>query len=231
VNFVFVDETGDLGNEVSKGASPFFGLSLLSVMERDYKSLQFLLSQVHWLCGTAASIVLGQNPVRALNLLRGLKELARNGIVSASCLYIRKEDYGGRYTKWSDVDVPPSEWKYYLRNYLLRHLLECHFRELNAPNEPVDLIMDRVLLTEEQRRNTLEYLNSNTAIPLRESFKIPPITFLTVADLKYVGGLEIAHLLADILREQVKETISESLKELSDFIRIEHFVGHQKDKQ
>lgn len=228
MNFVFVDETGDPGTEVSKGASSLFGLTLLSVTDGDYEALKLLLSQVQWLCGTAASIVLGQHSVRALNLLRGLKELARNGIVSASGLYIIKEDYGGRYTKWSDIDVPKTEWTYYLRNYLLRHLLEFHFAAHNVSSEPIDLIVDRVLLTESQRKNTLEYLNSNTAIPLREPFKIPPITFLTVADSQYVGGLEIAHLLADILREYVKGTIPKSLKELSDFIRIEHFVGHQR---
>jgi len=231
MNLVFVDETGDPGSKWSKGASPFFGMALISVMDKDYEALKRLLSQVHWLCGTVAPISLGHYSIRALNLLRGLQELARNRIVSASGLYISKECYGGRYTEWSDIDVPSSEWRYYLRNYLLRHLLEFHFSAPDSPSEPMDLILDRVILTESQRKNTLEYLNSKTAIPLREPFRISPITFLTVADSQYVGGLEIAHVLADILREFIKGTISESLKELSDFMRIEHFIGHEKKTQ
>jgi len=231
MNFVFLDETGDPGSNISKGASLYFGMALISVIDKDYETLRRLLAQVHWLCGTAALISLGQHSIRALNLLRGLQELARNGIISASGLYISKECYGGRYTKWSDIDVPSSEWPYYLRNYLLRHLLEFHFAALNTPSEPVDLILDRVLLTESQRKNILEYLNSKTAIPLREPFRIPPITFLTVANSQYVGGLEIAHVLADILREFVKGTISENLKELSNFMRVEHFVGLEKEAQ
>jgi len=231
MNFVFVDETGDPGSEVSKGASSFFGMALISVMDKDYIALRRLLSQVHWLCGTASPISLGQHHVRASNLLRGLQELARNRIVSASGLYIIKECYGGRYMKWSDIDVPSSEWRYYLRNYLLRHLLEFHFAAIDTPSEPMDLILDRVLLTEIQRKNTIKYLNSKTAIPLMEPFKMPPVTFLTVADSQYVGGLEIAHVLSEILKEFIKGTTPESLRELSDFMRIEHFIGHEKEAQ
>lgn len=228
MNFVFVDETGDPGGKLSSGSTVYFGMALLSVKSEDYEALRRLLSQVHWLCGTATTISLKQSAIRALNLLRGLKELERNGIISASGLYIDKEDYGGRYTKWSDTESEPSEWTYYLRNYLLRHLLEFHFAAIGNLTDPVDLVLDRTILTESQRRNTLEYLNSKTAIPLREPFKIPHIEFLTIADSEYVGGLEIAHVLADILREYIKGTISEIQKEVSDFMRIMHFIGHER---
>ncbi len=228
MHFVFVDDTGDPGREVSKGASPHFGMALLSVKDNDYEAIRRLLSQVHWLSGTVSQIGLGRQPVRALSLLRGLKELARNGIVFASGIYITKENYGGRYLTWSDTDVPPSEWPYYLRNYLLRHLLEFHFSEVNTETESVDLVLDRVLLSESQRKNTLDYLNSRTAIPLKQSFAIPAISHLTIADSEYVGGLEVAHVLADILKKHSTETIPENIKEVSDFMRVKEFVGDQK---
>lgn len=228
MNFVFIDETGEPGSEISKGASPFFGFALLSVMDKGYEPLRLLLAQVHWLSGTAASIGLGQHHIRASSLLRGLRELACNRIISASGLYIEKEHYGGRYLRWSDIDVPESEWRYYLRNYLLRHLLEFHFTSLDDLREPIDLVVDRVLLTEDQRKNTLEYLNSNVVIPLKEPFKIPSIEFLTVADSQYVGGLEITHVLAEILREIAKGTLSKDIKEASDFMKTACFVGHKK---
>ena len=166
MNFVFVDETGDPGGDISKGASPYFGMALLSVSDKDYKALRLLLSQVHWLRGTATSIELRRTYTKSLDLMRGLKELASNGVISASGLYINKTDYGGRYMKWSDVDVSPTEWRYYLRNYLLRHLLEFHFETGMVTEEPIDLVLDRVNLTEEQRANTYDYLSSKTEIPL-----------------------------------------------------------------
>jgi len=231
VNFVFVDETGDPGSDISKGASLYFGMALLSVKDKDYKALRLLLSQIHWLRGTAPSIELRRTYNKSLDLMRGLKELANHGVISASGLYINKEDYGGRYLTWSDVDVPPTEWTYYLRNYLLRHLLEFHFETVGTTDKPIDLVLDRVILTERQRENTYYYLNSKTEIPLRESFAIPPVKHLTICDSEYVGGLEIAHVLADILKETIKGDITPEVKAVSDFVRIKHFVGHKETAQ
>jgi len=231
VNFVFVDETGDRGSDISKGASLYFGMALLSVQDKDYKALRLLLAQVHWLRGTATSIELRRTYNKSLDLMRGLKELANHGVISASGLYINKEDYGGRYLKWSDVDVPSTEWTYYLRNYLLRHLLEFHFETVSTTDEPIDLVLDRVILTERQRGNTYDYLNSKTEIPLRESFSIPPVEHLTICDSEYVGGLEIAHVLADILTETIKGDIKPEVKAVSDFVRVKHFIGHTEKSQ
>jgi hypothetical protein len=231
MKYLFVDDTGDPGSEMLKGASSFFGLALLSVQDKDYKALRLLLSQIHWLRGTATTIELRRTYNKSLDLMRGLKELSNHGVISASGLYINKEDYGGRYLKWSDVDVPPSEWRYYLRNYLLRHLLEFHFETGGTIDEPIDLVLDRLILTERQRKNTYDYLNSKTEIALRQSFSIPPVEHLTICDSEYVGGLEIAHVLADILRETIKEGITPEIKTVSDFVRIKHFVGHKEKAQ
>lgn len=231
MKFVFVDETGDPGSDISKGASLYFGMALLSVEDKDYEAVRLLLSQIHWLRGTATTIELRRTYNKALDLMRGLKELANHGVISASGLYINKEDYGGRYLKWSDVDVPSTEWTYYLRNYLLRHLLEFHFETVNAIDEPIDLVLDRVVLTEGQRGNTYDYLNSRTGIPLRESFSIPPVEYLTICDSEYVSGLEIAHVLAGILREAIKEESTPEVKVVSDFVRVKHFVGHKERTQ
>jgi hypothetical protein len=229
MNFVFVDETGDPGSDIAKGASLYFGMALLSVKDKDYKALRLLLSQIHWLRGTATSIELRRTYNKSLDLMRGLKELANHGVISASGLYINKEDYGGRYLTWSDVEVTQGEWAYYLRNYLLRHLLELHFSSSNSLTDPVELVLDRGIVAE--RQNTYDYLNSKTKIPLRESFSIPPIRHLTICDSEYVGGLEIAHVLADILKETIKGDITPEVKAVSDFVRIKHFVGHKAKAQ
>ena len=98
----------------------------------------------------------------------------------------------------------------------------------SSQNDSVELVLDRVNLTESQRVNTYNYLNSITKIPLRESFSIPPIKHLTICDSQYVGGLEIAHVLADVLRETIKGDITPEVKAVSDFMRIKHFVGHRE---
>jgi len=228
--FVFVDETGDSGKRriLSYGSTPYFGMTAISIIDKEYDNLRLLLSQIHWLRGTATSITLRRTYNKSLDLMRGLKELANHGVISASGLYINKEDYGGRFLKWSDVEVPRSEWVHYLRNYLLRHLLELHFSNNNSVTDSVDLVLDRINLAERQRRNTYNYLNSKTERPLRERFSIPPVEYLTIGDSEYVGGLEIAHVLADILKGTIKGTITPEVRAVSDFMRIEHFIGHKE---
>lgn len=229
--FVFVDETGEPGksNLFSLGSTPYFGLITISILGKNYKVLRLLLSQIHWLRGTATSIELPRTYNKSMDLLRGLKELARSGVILASGLFINKRDYGGRFLNWSDADVPKSEWEHYLRNYLLRHLLELHFSNGYSPADKLDLVLDRITVSEKQRKNTYDYLNGKIGKPLKEPFTIPPIQYLTIGDSEYVGGLEIAHTLTNVLRETIKGKITSQVKQVSDFIRIEQFVGHKKE--
>lgn len=178
--FIFVDETGELGkrNIFSLGSTSYFGIAAISIADRDYKVLRLLLAQIHWLRGTATTIDSTKH-IWAFNFLRGLKELEAIGLISASALYIDKKDYKGRYLTWSDYNIHKDEWRYYLRNYMLRHLLEYHFNS-SIPREPVELIIDRIPLTKNQLENTHNYLNSQTLPKESVPFAIPYIQHLTL---------------------------------------------------
>jgi len=226
--FIFVDETGEPGkrNIFSPGSTSYFGLASISIADRDYEALRLLLAQIHWLRGTATTID-STNHIWAFNFLRGLKELEAIGLISASALYIDKKDYKGRYLTWSDYNIHKDEWRYYLRNYLLRHLLEYHFNS-SIPNESVELIIDRIPLTESQLENTRNYLNSQTLPKESVPFAIPYIQHLTLPASEYVGGLEVAHLLADVLKRRIQNNIPPLMEELSRFVRTKHFLGEEK---
>ena len=224
--FIFVDETGDPG----KYGSKYFGMALMKLHSDSYKSIEELLSSYRLLSGMFAELKeLPQRYIVGLNLLRGIASLAEVNLVETSGLYINKRQYGGRYLTWSDYGIPESEWAYYLRNYLLRHLLEFHFTSKPVLNGKVDLVLDRIMLTEQQRANTLSYLNSQTKIPLRQPFCIPHIEHLTIADSKYVGSLQIAHILADLVNSSAINKVSEEQLELMNkFFEIKEFIGHKK---
>jgi len=227
--YVFIDETGDPSNKIDLGSSKYFGMALLQVHSDNYSIIRKTLSYYRWLSGMFAEVKkLPQRPIVCLNLLRGIAPLAEQGLIEASGLYLDKTRYGGRYLTWSDIDIPPHEWRYYLRNYVLRHLLEHHFSQGHSFDDTVDLVLDRVELTEEQRINTLNYLNSSPPIPLRQPFAIPQIGYLTIADSEYVEALQIVHLLADLVRDYAKNTILPEQLELSQFLRVIEFLGHKK---
>jgi hypothetical protein len=49
-----------------------------------------------------------------------------------------------------------------------------------------------------------------------------------VASSDYVCGLEIAHILADIVKQKAMGDVSEKYGELIQFIRIKEFEGHKQ---
>jgi hypothetical protein len=225
--FLFVDETGDPGKEGSK----CFGLAIMQVHSKCYDAIRRVLFSYRLLSGMFPEVKdLPQKPIAHLNLLRGISSLAEARLIEISGLFIDKSQYGGRYLQWIDEDneVSETEWPYYLRNYLLRHLLEMHYEGKTAVNEDVDLVLDRVMLTEAQRGNTLSYLNSKTHIPLRQPFAIPPIKHLTIADSKYVGALQLVHIVADVIKNCARGKLTSDQKELMASFKIAQFIGHRK---
>jgi hypothetical protein len=233
MRFLFVDETGDPGD--AKGSTPYFGFALLEVHSGKYSAIRHLMSQIRWLRGIFGDLD-RLSPKRddnvVANLIRGLSILTVNDIIKVSGIFINKERYEGQYLKWTDKDVKREEWAYYLRNYLLRHLLEFNFEDREmADNDEIDLILDRVMLNEGQRKNTIAYLNSKTEMRLERKFAIPPVKHLTVASSDYVCGLEIAHILADIVKQKAMSDMSEKYAELTQFIRIKELEGHKQKKE
>ena len=174
---------------------------------------------------------LPQKPIAHLNILRGISKLAETGLIEISGLYIDKNNYGGRYIQWceSKYNVPPKNWPYYLRMYLLRHLLEIHFSDKPlVGNDEIDLVLDRVLLSESQRENLLNYLNSKTPTKLITPFKIPPIKTLTEADSQYVGALQLTHILAELLNDFARNRIIDEKLELASHFKVVQFLGYKQ---
>ena len=125
---------------------------------------------------------------------------------------------------WADDGIPESEWTYYLRNYLLRHLLEFHYQDRDIDTFTIDLVLDRIMLTEIQRKNTLSYLNSNPEIGLKRVFSIPHIEHLTIADSKYVNCLQISHILTDMVKNIASGKMTEAQAEyVSTYFKVMKF--------
>jgi len=229
MQYLFVDETGDPSNKVDLGSSQYFGMALLQVDSYNYSTIRKVISYYRWLSGMFAELrKLPQKHIVGLNLLRGVLPLAEEGLISASGLYIDKNKYGGRYLNWSDIAAKEEDWPYYLRNYLLRHLLEFHFSQKEFSADTFDLVLDRIMLTEQQRINTFNYLNSKSPIPLNKPFVMPSISYLTIADSEYVGSLQLSHLFAELVKEYAKQTISEEQMKLVQYFKVAEFLGHKK---
>lgn len=227
MNFIFIDETGDVGKE---GGTSYFGYGLLHVKDDKYFLIRQLLSEIRWLHGVfgdLSRITSKTENNTVMGILRALSSLSKENHIICTGLYINKSNYGGRYLEWSETAIPQSQMAYRLRNYLLRHLLEFHFSHKNVPKTATDIILDRVALSEPQYMETFKYLNSK--LPLEKPFALPEITHLTIADNEYICGLELAHILADVVKKKAEAKLSDKYSEFVNFIRITEFIGHKKE--
>lgn len=229
MNFIFIDETGDVGKE---GGTRYFGYGLLHVKDDNYFVIRQLLSQIRWLHGVFGDLSritskTDNNTVKGI--LRALASLSEKNHIICTGLYINKSSYGGRYLEWSESAIPQKLMTYRLRNYLLRHLLEFHFGHEDVPKTATDIILDRVELSESQRIETFNYLNSRTVRPLEKPFALPEITHLTIADNEYICGLELAHILADVVKKKAEAKLSVEYSKFVEFIRMKEFIGHKKE--
>jgi len=224
-HFVFVDETGDLG---LKGTQ-VYGYGVLEVAASDYGKIRAILAEERWRFRLYRDFELKPAARPVTNVLMQLQELAECGKVFASGLYINKARYGGSYLTWSDIRrAKRSQWVHRLRNYLLRHALEFHYSSRRIDESTIDLVLDRIAISRDQQRNLEDYIMSRKAIQLREPFRLPNIDYVTISDSSYTGGLQLAHLIAELLKKCASDSLEPELRELVGFIRIVEFLGHAK---
>ena len=119
----------------------------------------------------------------------------------ASVVYVDKLSYTGSYLK-PGGKRPPSEVMVNefpqapvrfravrFRNYILRRLLEHHFRRYQLRAKQYDLVLDRIELTREETENLRHYISGNR--------NIPTPTHITHAASIYVEGLQVVHHIAE----------------------------------
>ncbi len=228
-HFVFVDETGDLG----LGGTPHFGFGILELKADSYESLRELLAEERTRVGLYRKFEVDSRHQLGRALLQKLSQLSEIDIVHASGLYIHKVRYRGRYLSWFDSDarlvkLGKPEASHRLRNYLLRQSLEHRFsldEEVGAKS--IHLVLDRISINRRQRTEMEDYLVS-TPPHLQRPFRFPPIALFVISDSRYTGGLQLAHLVADIVKEHAKHPRGTIDAGVSGFVRVTEFLGSRR---
>ena len=106
--------------------------------------------------------------------------------VSASVIYLKKEDYGGPYLH---PNGPRGQNARRFWNFALRRLLEWHFDANPLVSDRYDLVLDRIEMSRSQQAEIEGYLSRNLRIPA-------PIN-VTLASSLYVEALQVVHHIAN----------------------------------
>ena len=221
-HFVFVDETGDLG---PKGTG-YYGYGIFEVAASDYGHIRKLLAEARARYSLYRDLELDFRKQPLREIFARLDELASKQIIRRSGLYIDKQRYGGRYLTWSDVELARKpDWAHFLRNYLLRVALEHHYQPYEVDDRRIDVILDRIAVNVEQHRNLEDYLANRATIPRRALFRLPELEYLTISDSRYTGALQIAHVLANVVKQYAKQAIDAGSATPVGFVRVCQFLG------
>ena len=221
-HFVFVDETGDLGQK----GTDYYGYGIVEVPVSQYARIRQILAEERWRFRLYRDFELDPSSRPAVNVLTQLRELAEWDIISVSGFYINKGRYRGRYLTWSEIKrLNRRQWPHRLRNYLLRKALETHYSTVDIEGRSIDLVLDRIAVNSLQRQNLEDYIKSRKDIPLREPFKLPRIDYVTISDSSYTGALQVAHLVADIVKKSATHSLSPQEMDLARFVRLSEFLG------
>ena len=191
-DYIFVDESGDPGYAIDGRtgellSSPFFAMAALHVTDDSYEGIVRHVSAFRYLRRMARELKIPSEKPDFSRLMQPVQELAEDGVaISASVVYLRKEDYRGPYLH---PDGPRGQDARRFWNFALRRLLEWHFAANPLVSERYDLVLDRVEMSRSQRVELERYLDRNLRIPA-------PVN-VTLASSLYVEALQVVHHIAN----------------------------------
>lgn len=191
-DFIFIDEAGDPGPGGASSSNYFIAACVHITDARLPRLLQHFVNLRYFSDADGELKPLINNPRLRPRLIDVLRWHAEDGSASFSAVQVDKREYTGPYLR--DTGPKGRDSRRFM-NRITRHLLEGHL-SLHKPESPqCELVIDRVTMTLEQELNLRRYLQDN--------WKLPSFEHITLADSRYVEGLQIADLVASLVREIV----------------------------
>lgn len=197
-DYIFVDESGDPAFKLDPTtgqllSSNFYVAAALHLCDDSFRDLNKHITAFRYYSGLNRELKIPSEKEeygRLLDPIRAMSEAGRN--IWASVVYVDKLRYNGSYLK-PGGRRPPNPVRF--RNYILRRLLEHHFRRYPLQSRQYDLVLDRIDLSREETENLRQYISGNR--------NIPTPTHITHASSIYVEGLQVVHHIANGYKDVV----------------------------
>jgi hypothetical protein len=187
-DFIFIDESGDLGM-----AADYYVLGLLHLTDVSLREVNIHLGALRYFGGIKKELKSTKlNPLRKDQIAEILEYLVSHSIfIRASAVYVSKKEYQGPY--WADQHALDHAR---FRNHILRKLLEYHFKDHKPQSSEIELVIDRFYTGEREEQQLKNYLRMD-----REKL-LPAFDFILQADSRYIELLQIADWVAGTVKER-----------------------------
>ena len=195
-DYLFVDESGDPGYRLDLASgelvsTPYYTAAVLHLTDDAFVHINRHMAAFRYYSGMNRELKLPREQPAVNRLLEPIGELSESGeSIWASAVYLDKRGYTGYYLKGERGRSPyPARF----RNFVLRRLLEHHFRSYAVESSQYELVLDRFEMTLAEEDELRSYL--------AENYDIPTPTRITHASSIYVEGLQLVHHIANGFRD------------------------------
>lgn len=221
--FVFADDVGDPGPE----GTTHFGYALIGVRSEDLRHLTEMRARSRVRSQSFHEAKAGDVESSGFQgQIERIAKLVEHSRVIAAFVSITKGRYSGPWLR-DGVDSRgnrvPADLNF-LRNYLVRKGLDLLFDGVAGTEATLDLVLDRVGLSDAQVLNLGRYLRGE--FNQHGPFDFPAPTHVTHADSRYVEGLQVADHVAKLSHRIARVEDCEAQRALSrPFLRMQTILS------
>lgn len=190
-DFIFIDESGEPGEE-----TPYYIQGLLHITDESLKKINIHLGAFRYFGNIQAELKSTRlNQLQRERLFSILKcSMMGGSFVAATSVFVDKTNYDGRYIK-ENLGIPKDAARF--RHFVMRRLLEFHFKNNKAQSSEIELIIDRFHSDDAKEQQLKNYLRKLTTL----SF-VPNFLHIIQADSRYLELLQITDWIAGTIKEK-----------------------------
>jgi len=190
-DYLFIDESGDPGKDISAGSSTHYVLGCIHITNLGLEKLNKHLYAMSYFSGRHRELKSSRlGRVQKDHIEDIAKWLIDSSDSSITVVLLDKERYLGPYLGAGQYVYNAIRF----RNFITRQLLELHFNCLNLSTNECELVFDRAM-SEDAENNLKQYLRGN--------FRLPAFTSIVHCDSRYVPALQFVDATVHIVKEYI----------------------------
>lgn len=210
-DFIFIDEAGE-----PSLASNYYALGLIHVTDIALEKINIHLGALRYFGKIKKELKsTSLSPDQKESISEIILSVAGETFVHASAVYVDKSRYEGKYL--GKDELPPDGTRF--RNHIARELLEFHFSQFSPQSPEIELIFDRIYLSEKQERRLRNYLSND------QPKSLPSFKFIIQADSRYVELLQVADWIAGVVKEKYFTHPERNYREILEFINLKRLTN------
>ncbi len=209
-DFVFIDEAGEPGI-----ASNYYVLGLIHLTDVSLEKINIDLGALRYFGKIKKELKSTKmRPEEKERIPEIILSVAGEAFVRASAVYVNKGQYLGKYLR--NDGLPPDGARF--RNHIARELLEFHFAHFPQQSSEIELIFDRIHLSDSREYQLKQYLRNE------QPKSLPTFKFIAQADSRYVELLQIADWVAGVVKEKYFTHPEREYRAFLEFINLKQLT-------